>query len=300
MITTKKVRSLSAVTAPYVFIGPSMLFIIVLSIFPILYSLYLSFLSYNLSMPATTIKFNGLNNYVYMLTNKTFLGSIAWTLSFSIIVVALNVILGMSLALLLNSSLMERAANLFKTAFILPMMLAHVVSATIWKLMFSPVYGILNNILMMLGYDKVNWTADTNNARFAIILVELWGSTPFCMLIFLAALKTVPKELYESALIDGANRIRTFYGITLPLIRNFLALVVSIRIMDSLRMFDIVYTLTNGGPGDDTETIGTTIYKTAFRYSDIGVGSAGAFLFFILIVIVTLVFLKLIRRDSKD
>lgn len=98
----------------------------------------------------------------------------------------------------------------FKTAFILPMMLAHVVSATIWKLMFSPVYGILNNILMMLGYDKVNWTADTYNARFAIILVELWGSTPFCMLIFLAALKTVPKELYESALIDGANRIRTF------------------------------------------------------------------------------------------
>ncbi|MEK3720658.1 carbohydrate ABC transporter permease [Paenibacillus sp. FSL H8-0034] len=300
MFTPQKVRNLSAVTAPYVFIGPSMLFIIVLSIFPIFYSLYLSFLSYNLSMPATTIKFNGLNNYLYMLTNKTFIGSIAWTLSFSISVVALNVILGMSLALLLNSSLMERASDFFKTAFILPMMLAHVVSATIWKLMFSPVYGILNNILMMLGYDKVNWTADTYNARFAIILVELWGSTPFCMLIFLAALKTVPKELYESALIDGANRIRTFFGITLPLIRNFLALVVSIRIMDSLRMFDIVYTLTNGGPGDDTETIGTTIYKTAFRYSDIGAGSAGAFLFFILIVIVTLVFLKLIRKDSKD
>ncbi|GGD61369.1 carbohydrate ABC transporter permease [Paenibacillus nasutitermitis] len=300
MFTIKKARSLSTVTAPYVFIGPSMLFIIVLSILPILYSFYLSFLSYNLSMPASTIKFFGLQNYSYILTDKTFLGSIAWTLSFSIIVVALNVIVGMSLALLLNGSLMERASSVFKTIFILPMMLAHVVTATIWKLMFSPVYGIINNVLVMLGFNKVNWIADTENARFSLIIVELWGSTPFCMLIFLAALKTVPKELYESALIDGANRIRTFFGITLPLIRNFLALVVSIRIMDSLRMFDIVYTLTNGGPGNDTETIGTTIYKTAFRYSDIGAGSAGAFIFFILIVIVTLVFLKLIRKESKD
>lgn len=179
------------------------------------------------------------------------------------------------------------------------MMIAPIVTATIWKLIFSPIYGVLNGILVTFGFERVNWMAETIPARIALVIVEVWATTPLCMLIFIAALQTVPDDLLEAATIDGGTFPQKFTKVILPLIRNFIALVVTMRFMDAIRMFDIVYNLTNGGPGTATETLASTIYKMAFRYYNVGEGSAGAFIFFILIMLFSLLFVKILGTNES-
>ncbi|MCE5341975.1 MAG: sugar ABC transporter permease [Eubacteriales bacterium] len=298
MVGLQRRRSLSERAAPFVFIGPALLLIIILSVTPIGYSLYISFLKYNISKPARTIRFYGLENYIKVLTDPMFLNSILWTLKFAVISVAIEITFGMAIAVGLNSEITRSYNTPMKTAFIMPMMIAAIVSATVWKLMFYPVYGVVNCTLNLWGYPAVNWLGETLPARIGLILVEIWGSTPFCILVFQAALKTINTEILEAARVDGASAGRCFFSITLPSIRNFVALIVTVRISDALRSFDAVFQLTNGGPGTSTETIATVIYKMAFRYSDVGAGSAGAFIFFVIVSSVALVAFRFLRKDE--
>ncbi len=286
--------------APIVFTAPTVLFILGLMVFPFGYSIYLSMLRYKLTLPESSIRFIGLENYRYMLSNESFLGAMQWTFAFAVIAVAVQVTLGMIMALVLNSRAFGNKTAIFKSLFIMPLMLAPIVSAKIWSLLFQVIYGPINYVLTWLGFDKVSWSGETLPAKLSIILVDVWQATPFCMLILLAALKTVPKEMTEAAAIDGANRIGSFFKVTLPLIRNFIALVVSIRIMDALRVFDSVVALTNGAPGETTETLATVTYKTAFRYADIGAGSAGSILYFLFIVVFSLLAFIFLQRKSNS
>lgn len=292
----KKQKTFSEKIAPVVFLAPAVIMLVCISIIPIGYSFYLSFQSYNLAMPASTIHFVGLKNYIEMLTNQNFLDSIQWTLVFALVVVVIETSLGLLIASMLNSESASRFAGPFKTLLIIPMMIAAVVSATVWKLMFYPVYGVVNNTFALLNLPQPNWLGETFYAKVAIIIVEIWMATPFCVLVFQAALKTVSMEMIEAARVDGASGPKIFFSITLPTIRNFIALVVSMRISDALRAFDAVMQLTNGAPGASTETIGTTIYKTAFRYNNVGQGSAGAFIFFVVVSIVAVTTMILMRK----
>lgn len=285
-------------TAAFVFISPAVLFLVVFSVIPMLYSFGISFFHYNTSMNTDTIRFIGLKNYVSVLTNRQFLDSACWTFIFTISAVALNLLFGMTLAVVLTTNFLPRLSKVMKTVFTIPMMIAPIVIATIWKLMFSPIYGVLNGLLVSMGLDRVEWLSAVIPARIALIIVEVWATTPLCMLIFMAALKTVPEELLEAATIDGANWRQKFFQVTMPLIRNFTVLVLTMRFMDAIRMFDIVYNLTNGGPGTSTETLASTIYKMAFRYYNVGEGSAGAFIFFVLIVLFSLLIMKLIGKEE--
>lgn len=281
------------------FILPAVIFLFLFSVVPMLYSLGISFFRYNTAMSTDTIKFNGLANYISVLTNRQFWDSALWTVSFAVIVVVLNIVLGMTLAVALTTKLLPKLSAVLKIIFILPMMIAPIVTATIWKLMFSPIYGVLNGILVSLGQNRINWFADVLPARIAIIVVEVWATTPLCMLILMAALKTVPEELLEAAKIDGASAVKRFFFITLPLIKKFIVLVVMMRFMDAIRMFDIVYNLTNGGPGTATETMASTIYKMAFRYFNVGEGSAGAYIFFLIIILFSGLMAKLAIRKEE-
>ena len=285
--------------APVVFLGPAVIMLVCISIIPIGYSFYLSFQSYNLAMPASTVHFVGIKNYMDMLADKNFIASIQWTLTFAVVVVAIETVLGLVIASMLNSEASARFAAPFKTLLIIPMMVAAVVSATVWKLMFYPVYGVVNNTLSLMGFSEINWLGETFYAKIAIIIVEVWMATPFCVLVFQAALKTVSTEMIEAARVDGASGPRIFFSITLPTIRNFIALVISIRISDALRAFDAVMQLTNGAPGASTETIGTTINKTAFRYNNVGQGSAGAFIFFVVVSIVAVATMLIMRKQDN-
>lgn len=293
-----KSSSLLDKAAPYVFLAPAIILILGISVIPAVYSMYISTLSYNLAMPASTIKFIGLDNYIKVLTNKQFGEAVGWTLQFAVISVIVETVLGLAIALMLTSDHSKKFGAPFKTLLIIPMMIAPVVSATIWKLMFWPVYGVTNSTFNLFGLQSVNWLGEAFYAKIAIILVEIWAATPFCILVYQAALKTVSTEMLEAARVDGASGFRTFFSITLPSIRNFVALVVSIRIGDALRVFDAVMQLTNGGPGTTTETIGTTIYKSAFRYSNVGQGSAGAFIFFAVVSAVAFSSMIIMRRQA--
>ena len=284
--------------AAFVFISPAVLFLVVFSVIPMLYSFGISFFHYNTSMNTDTIRFIGLKNYVSVLTNKQFLDSACWTFIFTVSAVALNLLFGMTLAVVLTTNFLPRISKVMKTVFTIPMMIAPIVIATIWKLMFSPIYGVLNGLLVSMGLDRVEWLSAVVPARIALVIVEVWATTPLCMLIFMAALKTVPEELLEAATIDGANWRQKFFQVTMPLIRNFTVLVLTMRFMDAIRMFDIVYNLTNGGPGTSTETLASTIYKMAFRYYNVGEGSAGAFIFFVLIVLFSLLIMKLTGKEE--
>jgi multiple sugar transport system permease protein len=284
--------------APFVFLSPALILLVLLSAVPISYSLYISFMKYNIAKPARNIRFFELQNYINILTDPVFLGSIGWTLQFTVISVLIETVLGMAIALGLNSQLSDRFSTPMKTAFIMPMMVAAIVSATVWKLMFYPVYGVVNCTLELWGYQSVSWFGEPLFARVAIIVVEVWSATPFCLLVFQAALKTVSVEMLEAARVDGASPVRCFFSITMPTIRNFVALVITVRLSDALRAFDVAFSMTNGGPGSSTETIATQIYKTAFRYSDVGMGSAGAFIFFIIVAFVGLIAFKLLRKQE--
>lgn len=291
-------RPLSQRMAPAVFLAPAVILLVAISLIPLCYSLNISFLKYNLAKPAKTIRFYGFENYLKMMTDPKFLGSVVWTLQFALVSLVAEVLLGLGIALMLNSDRAQKANAVFKTMLIIPMMIAPVVSATIWKLMFYPVYGVVNNTIELLGGSAVNWLGEAAYAKIAIIIVEIWGATPFCILVFQAALKTVSTEMLEAARVDGASATRSFFSIVLPTIRNFMALVITIRLSDALRAFDAVMQLTNGAPGVSTETIGTTIYKTAFRYSDVGQGSAGAFIFFLLVSLVALASMRIMRKQA--
>jgi multiple sugar transport system permease protein len=297
MVTRNKIKAKAV--APYLFILPAVILTLLLSVFPILYSFYISLLKYRLLQAPDAVHFIWFENYKYILTDKTFLNSIRWTFVFAFFVVTFNVVLGMIIALLLNNKKISNKTAVFKSLIILPMMISPVVSATVWQILFGAIYSPINYIIQLVGFEPLSWIGSEKPAKFAIIMIDIWAATPFCVLIFLAALKTVSQSLYEAALIDGASRVGAFFRITLPSIRNFIALVVTIRVMDALRVFDTVMILTKGGPGTATETIGSMIYKTAFRYSNIGAGSAGAFIFFIIIAVITLLLMKVLRRETS-
>lgn len=281
-----------------VFIAPSLVFILLLAVIPLVYAVYLSFRNYQLTMPSDMTTFNGVENYVSVLTNAEFLGSISWTLLFSIFAVIISVGFGLLISVLLTNANDKPSVRFLKSLLILPMMVAPVVSSTMWKILFGAVYGPINYLIELFGGTAVSWMGETFPARLAIIIIDSWGSIPFCMLIFLGALTTIPSELYESALMDGASQFTSFRKITFPLIRNFISLVVSLRIMDSLKVFDPIMIMTDGGPSGTTESIGTMIYKTAFRYMNVGEGSAAAIIFFIIIAIVSLATMTLTRKKE--
>lgn len=276
-----------------------MLFLFVFSIIPMLYSFGLSLFKYNTAMAADSIRFVGLKNYSKVLTSADFWDSTFWTFGFAVSAVLLNLLFGLTLAVALNTRLLTRLSKVLKVIFTMPMMIAPIVTATIWKLMFSPIYGLLNGLLVSLGMNRVSWFSEVIPARIAIVIVEVWATTPLCMLILMAALKTVPEELLEAARIDGASWWQQFRRITLPYIRKFILLIVTLRFMDAIRMFDIAYNLINGGPGNATETLASTIYKMAFRYYEVGEGSAGAYIFFLIIILCSFLFLKLAGRDQS-
>lgn len=282
------------------FIAPAMIFLVLFSVVPMLYSFGISLTNYNLYFSQNDAKFVGLRNYIKILKDGSFLQAAGWTFAFSTISVLLDLFFGMLLAMFLTTKTLENKIGALKTVMVIPMMIAPTVIGTIWGLMFSPNYGVINNILIALGHSPVNWTTTEGPAKLAIILVEMWSSIPFCLLIFMGALKTVPAELYEAAMLDGANRLVSFFKITLPSIRNFVAMVVTVRVMDSLRAFDVIYTLTSGGPGTSTETIGMNIYKTAITYSKLGLGSAGAFLFLIVIAVISFVLMRVLERKDGN
>lgn len=291
---SKKKKNLT----PYLFLSPSLIIVGLVVVIPILFSFGISFFQFNLNLPGFGFKFVGLGNYLYIFQDKEMISSILWTFEFTILAVSIELVLGMIFAQMLNSKLLGKARDALRGVFLVPIMFSGVVTGWMWRLMFDSTYGPVNHFLSLWGIEKIPWGANLLTARSMILITDIWLATPFVMLILLAGLQNIPTEMLEAASIDGASNWQKFTRIVLPLLKFPIMVVVVIRTMDGLRVFDLVRVLTRGGPGISSSTIMYYIYQYAFSYFQIGRAAAMSFSFMILIFLITYLYIRLLRREA--
>jgi len=267
--------------------------------YPVLYSLWLSFHRYQLNMPSLGRPFVGFDNYLGLLQDKLLIDSVAWTLSFAAISVPLEFGLGLLLALLLNAQVLGRARDLVRGVMLSPMMLAGILAGFTWRMMFDPEYGPVNHLLGLVGIEPISWFTNAVSARAAVIVAEVWLTTPFVTLVLMAGMQSIPEDLYEAARMDGATSWRAFRHITLPLLRYSILTVLIVRSMDALRSFELAFILTQGGPGTATTTAMYYDYQYAFTYHQMGRSSALSFVILLGIMLITAIYNRLLHRDPQ-
>ncbi len=261
------------------FVVPALVVIGAVIVFPWVFTLWMSVNSWTLGQAQT---FAGLDNYIRLATDFRFWESLWHTLIFTVLAVVAPLVLGTLAALIFDAQFPGR--GFLRGVFVMPMMATPVAIALVWTMMFHPQLGVLNYLLSLVGIGPQEWIYNRYSVIPSLVLVETWQWTPLIMLIVLGGLASLPREPYESAEIDGANAWQKFRYLTLPMIAPFLMIGVIIRAIDAIKSFDIIYAMTQGGPGTASETINIYLYNTAFSYYDIGYGSAMAVVFFVIIV----------------
>jgi multiple sugar transport system permease protein len=280
-------------TSYWPFVLPAVIVVAAVIVFPWVFTIWMSFHEWTLGGARG---FVGFANYARLPNDPRFVESVLRTILYTAAAVTLPVVLGTAAALVFQREFPLR--GLMRGVFILPMMATPVAIALVWTMMFNPQLGVLNYLLSLVGIPPQLWVFHPLTVIPSLVLVETWQWTPLVMLIVLGGLATIPAEPYESAEIDGASALQRFRFITLPMVAPFLMVAVIIRTIDALKSFDIIFAITQGGPGNASETINLYLYSVAFAYYDIGYGSAIAVVFFALIVLLSLVLLW-VRQRSK-
>jgi multiple sugar transport system permease protein len=241
--------------------------------------------------------FVGLKYYESLLAGSRLWASLTNTLTFTIISVGLELVLGLMIALVINRSF--RGRGLIRAAVLIPWAIPTVISALMWKFMFDGQNGIMAKFFAMIGLvpDMGLLLTTKWGSMFAIIFADVWKTTPFMALLLLAGLQMIPRSLYEAAAVDGASKVQQFFRITLPQLKSTILVSLLFRTLDAFRVFDLVYVLTGGGPANSTETISIYAYKTMFAQMDFGQGSALSVLVFICVAIISMIFVKLLGSD---
>lgn len=283
----------------YLCLTPALLVVSLFALLPILAVIWLSGQRY---LPIFAIReFAGLQNYTTLLHDDRFWAACRTTLYFTGVSVTAELALGLLMALLLDR-LTGGGERFGRVAVLLPWAVPTVVSARLWGWLYQPEYGLLNYLLLAAGLisEPINWLGDPVWALRGAIIMDVWKATPFAVILLLAGLKAIPRELYWAARVDGAGAWATFRSVTLPLLLPVILIVLVFRTMDAIRVFDAVYMLTGGGPGNGTETLSIYAYKTLFQTLQFGYGSALSFVMFALIGIMTAGYAILLRRHLKE
>lgn len=274
-------------------VAPGVLVLVATTTFPLVYLVWQSLHNINLAMPGMD-RFLGAENYVRMWADARFWGAFGFTLTYTGATVALQLALGLGMALLILR--IPRAQWAFRVAAILPIVLAPVVVGLFWRtLMLTPDFGIVDFASRSLGLGSHNWLGDPQLARISVIAIHTWQWTPFVFLYMLAALAALPDDLYEAAKIDRANAWRRFLHITLPLIRPAIVVVVILRMTVALSAFAAIYAATGGGPGTSTEIINLYAYRVSFAELSLGYGAAAAVVLLVLTMAVAALLFRLRR-----
>ena len=283
-------------TSPYLFITPSLIMLTAVVLLPLLYALYLSFFNTH----GLVSEFTGLKNYINMLQGKFFWDSTIRTIYFTVVSVFLEFVLGMLSALLLNKKFAWR--GLARTVLILPWALPTVVNGVLWSWIFNSSYGSFNGLLYSLGLIKnyVPWFGDPLTAMNCVIAADVWKNFSMIALILLAGLQTIPGSYLESAKIDGANAVQSFFKITLPILKPSILVCLILRTMEAFKVFDIVYTMTKGGPANGTQVISYYAYQISFQYTKFGEGAALSFLISLIIFMMAIVYIRLLNTKEKS
>jgi len=278
---------------------PASLIMAVVTIYPLVRSLIISFLHWDLRKPQLVHSFIGFDNYRYVLTDPTFWRSVKVTGLFVLGSVSINIVFSLIIALLLNREFVGR--NFVRMLALLPWAIPGVVNGIMWKWILNPSYGALNGFLYSIGIidNYVVWLGTPTGALVMAILADVWKETPFIMLLLLAALQTIPEDLYEAAKVDGANAFESFWNITIPLIKPTLFVAITLRTIWALKSFDLIFTLTSGGPSGGTTVIGYYTYLKTFVSLNLGRGSAVAYLMTAVVAILVIVYQRALNREVQ-
>lgn len=277
----------------YVFLLPATIMILVFSIFPLLFSLALSFVSWDLSRLQGGIKFVGLNNFIELFSDHRFWNTARVTLIFVLGGVALQYVVGLGIALLLNQDI--RFRRFFRVVFLMPMMLTPAAVGYVGRMLFNETQGPVNDIIRHLGGPIVPWLSNAVLALPTLIMVDTWEWVPFMIIVLLAGLQSLPPEVFEAADADGASRFQIFLHITFPMILPTSVTVILIRGLEAFKLFDIVAVMTGGGPGNVTESVTWYAYLSALTFGRLGYASAIAYCLLIMVTIFSWVFLRSMR-----
>jgi len=278
--------------AKYLFILPLFFLYVSLTLYPFLNMIYISFFNYYLARGGEQ-EFVGLLNYQNMPSDYIVRDSVQFSVFIIIAGVIIETLLGLGLALLILDSKGERA---FRSISIIPMTIPMVVSGMVWKMLFNTVYGPLNYFLSFLGIGKISWLGDPFFARFTILIVDIWQWTPFIFLILYAGLKNVPVDFIEAAVVDGAGGWQVTRYVRIPFIRPLITIAVMLRLIELLKLFDIVYMITGGGPGTTTYSYSYLIYVVGFLTGiNLGYASALSVVLLICAMILTALLIKMLN-----
>ena len=264
---------------PYLLSLPALLALIGI-LYPFILGVYYSFTNYNLTT-SDNIEWVGLKNYIQIFSETEFWKAFEITFIFALSVVIIELSLGLSVAMMLNHPF--PGVQVLRALLIIPMMIPPIVSALMWKVILLPTnQGVLNYFLSFMGIGPIAWLGDSGTALISLIIIDVWIYSPFAILIFIAGLQSLPKEPYEAARVDGASGWFVFRKLTLPLLAPNIVLITLFRLIDSLKVFDIIYATTKGGPASSTATLHIVSYFEAFRWNNIGRSMVYLFILWIL------------------
>lgn len=279
---------------PVFFISPAFIVIGIILVYPLGYSLWLSFHEWTLRGFREGVPYVGLQNYIDLFKNPDFINSLRITAEFVILAVGIEFVLGMGLALLLHHDL--RGKRFMRAMILLPMMCTNVVIGLTWRLLLNYEFGLVNYYLSLLKIGPVEWLSSPAMALPAVILVDVWNTTSFVALLLLAGLQALPDEPFEAARIDGASAWQSFVNISLPLLRQTILVVLLWRMIDTFRIFDVIYLLTAGGPARATETVSIYVYRYGFQSFNLGYASAASYIMILIMLVIAAALARLIGR----
>lgn len=251
---------------------PCVVVLVMLTVYPIVYGIRLSLFEWNLLEGTDSAVFIGFMNYVRMFNDAAFIENLWTTLRFSITTVFIEFFIGMGLALLLDSDLKGR--RLLLLLIMVPMVVAPICIGAIWRLLLHLERGHVNYFLSLIGINPVAWLSDPNVAFHAAVFVDIWKWSPLLALMFMAGLQAIPDEIYEAGVMDGASGFSAFRYLTFPMLKPYIAVALSIRLIDSFKTFDYLWILTSGGPGRVTELLNIYTYRAGMRHFEMGYASA--------------------------
>ena len=282
---------------PYLLMLPALLLLVGM-LYPFCLGVYYSLTSYFLQYPHL-FRFIGLGNYLKLPGDPLFAYSVQFTLVYTVVAVLIQVSLGVGVALLLHARIVGR--GVLRAMMLMPLMMPPVITALMWKVMMaSTKAGILNYLLGLVGLGPVNWLGSVNGAIVSVLIIDTWGNLPFVSLILLGGLQSLPYEPYEAAFVDGAGSVEVFRYITLPLLKPFIILATTFRVMDSLRIFDVIYATTVGGPADATMNLHMRAFFYAFQWYQMGMGMAYAMVLLALVFVASYVLMGYWRRAAEQ
>lgn len=286
------------VRTAWIMLIPALLLVASIALYPALRTIWLSLHEMVLTDPGSGFPFVGLQNYIDFLSDTRAHAALGFTIRFTVVTVTFEFLLGLGSALAMDRAFKGR--GLVRAAMLVPWAIPTAVSAMMWKFIYNDQYGLFNDILMRLNLidDYQAWLSTSSGSFMALVIADIWKTTPFIALLMLAGLQMIPKEMYESAKLDGTNYLQQLWYITLPMLKSTIFVALLFRTLDAFRVFDLVSVMTNGA--NNTESLSLYAYQNLMSFLDFGYGSAIAVVVFIVVLLIALVYMKLMRRQLDE